>query len=63
MSGRARPRSRAAATEGSDDKDFYKDKLVTARFFIERILPEAATHLARIEAGADTVMGLSADSF
>ncbi len=48
---------------GDADKDFYKNKLVTARFFVERILPAATAHLARIEAGADTVMGLAADHF
>ena len=29
-------------------------KLVTGRFFMERMLPETAAHLARIQAGADT---------
>jgi hypothetical protein len=38
-------------------------KLVTARFFMERMLPETATHLARIKAGADAVMELPADMF
>ena len=27
-------------------------KLVTGRFFVERMLPAATTHLARIKAGA-----------
>ncbi len=31
-------------------------KLVTARFFMERMLPETATHLARIQAGAGSMM-------
>jgi len=30
---------------------------------VERILRAAAAHLARVEAGADTVMGLAADHF
>lgn len=38
-------------------------KLVTARFFMERSLPETAAHLARITAGADSTMALSADQF
>lgn len=38
-------------------------KLVTARFFMERSLPETATYLARISAGADTTMALSAEQF
>jgi acyl-CoA dehydrogenase len=38
-------------------------KLVTARFFMERMLPETATRLARIEAGAASTMELSDDTF
>ena len=38
-------------------------KLVTARFFMERTLPETAAHLARITAGADTTMALDAEQF
>jgi acyl-CoA dehydrogenase len=38
-------------------------KLVTARFFMERMLPETATRLARIEAGAASTMELSDDAF
>jgi len=38
-------------------------KLVTARFFMERSLPETAAHLARISAGSDAVMALSAEQF
>jgi acyl-CoA dehydrogenase len=38
-------------------------KLVTARFFMERMLPETATRLARIEAGAASTMELLDDAF
>ena len=38
-------------------------KLVTARFFMERMLPETATRLTRIEAGAASTMELSDDAF
>jgi alkylation response protein AidB-like acyl-CoA dehydrogenase len=38
-------------------------KLVTGRFFMERMLPETAAHLARIQAGAGTTMELPADAF
>jgi len=38
-------------------------KLVTGRFFMERMLPETAAHLARIKAGAASVMELPADAF
>jgi len=42
---------------------FYETKLVTARFFTERLLPETAMRLARISAGADTLMALPAEAF
>jgi len=40
-----------------------KAKLVTARFFMDRMLPETATRLARIEAGAASMMELPDDAF
>ncbi|HWS07816.1 MAG TPA: acyl-CoA dehydrogenase C-terminal domain-containing protein, partial [Xanthobacteraceae bacterium] len=46
-----------SATAGMDDK------LVTARFFMERMLPATTTHLARIKAGAESTMALPADAF
>jgi hypothetical protein len=38
-------------------------KLLTGRFFMERMLPETGAHLARISSGADAVMTLPADMF
>ncbi|WP_075292343.1 acyl-CoA dehydrogenase C-terminal domain-containing protein [Pararhizobium arenae] len=43
--------------------DYLQNKLVTAKFFMERILPETALRKARIEAGADTLMALDAAAF
>jgi len=40
-----------------------RDKLVTGRFFVERMLPETAVHLARIRLGAGNVMELPAEAF
>jgi len=40
-----------------------RGKLVTGRFFVERMLPEAAVHLARIRLGAANVMELPAEAF
>jgi hypothetical protein len=42
---------------------YLKTKLVTGRFFMERMLPETALHLARIQTGSDTTMELAADAF
>ncbi len=52
----------AQIADGSDDP-IYPTKLVTAKFFVERWLPDADAHLARIETGADTMMALHADAF
>jgi acyl-CoA dehydrogenase len=38
-------------------------KLLTGRFFMERMLPEAGTLLARVAAGSDTMMALPAEAF
>jgi hypothetical protein len=38
-------------------------KLVTAKFFMQRLLPETAAQLARITSGADNVMALPAEAF
>ena len=38
-------------------------KLVTARFFMERMLPETAAHLARIQVGAGSTMELPDEAF
>ena len=45
------------------DASFLKNKLVTARFFMERMMPETALRKARIETGADSVMALDAAAF
>ena len=46
-----------------DSSDYIKAKLVTGRFFMERMLPETATHLACIQSGAATLMELPAEVF
>ncbi|PRD41018.1 acyl-CoA dehydrogenase [Phyllobacterium phragmitis] len=54
----------AGLEAGAGDKaSFYEAKRVTARFFMERIMPETAAHLARIQTGADTLMALPAEAF
>ncbi|MBP1858199.1 acyl-CoA dehydrogenase C-terminal domain-containing protein [Rhizobium herbae] len=44
-------------------EEYLKNKLVTAKFFMERIMPETALRKARIETGADTMMALDAAAF
>jgi alkylation response protein AidB-like acyl-CoA dehydrogenase len=53
----------AAKSEGNGTAARLDAKLATGRFFMERMLPETATRLARISAGAETVMALPAEMF
>jgi acyl-CoA dehydrogenase len=46
-----------------DAAERMKAKLITARFFVERMLPETAAHLARIQSGAASMMELPAEAF
>lgn len=43
--------------------EFYENKLATGRYFMDRVMPEAAAHLARIETGSESMMALEAASF
>ncbi|HVY87598.1 MAG TPA: acyl-CoA dehydrogenase C-terminal domain-containing protein [Hyphomonadaceae bacterium] len=52
----------ALAMEASGDR-FYSDKLATGRYFFERVLPDATSHLAKVKTGAGPVMALGADAF
>ncbi len=47
----------------TDREAFLRNKLITARFFMERIMPETTLRKARIETGAETMMALSAEAF
>ena len=53
----------ALARKGNGATPGMDAKLVTARFFMDRLLPETATRLARIKAGADSTMELPDDAF
>ena len=55
--------SHAKLAEGADNKAFYETKLITGKFFMERVMPETSAHLARIQTGADTMMALAAEAF
>jgi len=53
----------AALAAGAADPAFHETKLATGRHYMARQLPMTATHLARIQTGADTVMALAAEAF
>ena len=53
----------ALARKGNGAAPGMDAKLVTARFFMDRLLPETATRLARIKAGSGSMMELPDDAF
>jgi alkylation response protein AidB-like acyl-CoA dehydrogenase len=55
--------SGAVLANGAEDRAFHEAKLVTARFFAERIMPEAGALRRKIEAGSETIMALPVEAF
>jgi len=48
---------------GAEDAAFYRAKLATARFFLDRILPQAGAMLQGIKAGKASMMALDEAAF
>ena len=63
MWGRMVKASQEKLAAGAEDAAFHDNKIVTARYFMERVMPETSAHLARISTGADTMMALQAEAF
>ncbi len=59
----AKAKTDAKANGGDGAAARMAERLTTGRFFMERMLPAAATHLARIKAGAASTMELPAEAF
>ncbi len=59
----ARIAEAALAKQGNGAESAMGAKLVTARFFMERMLPATASHLARIQAGAASLMEVPDEVF
>ncbi len=55
--------AKTALEKKSDSDPFYENKLITGKYFVERILPEADTHLTKLKTGGDTMMSLPAEAF
>ena len=53
----------AKIAAGEGNKDFYESKLRTARFFMQRMLPEAEARARMVLAGGETLMAPHADEF
>ncbi len=50
-------------TGSGDDKAFYEQKLATARYYMDRYLPDAGALRRKLEAGSDSLMALGEDAF
>ena len=55
--------AQVAIDAGADNKPFYETKLVTARYFAERFMPDAGSLRRKIEAGSEAMMALSPENF
>ena len=48
---------------GTDDRAFMEAKIMTARFFAERIMPDSTALRVKLEAGAEALMAMPMESF
>lgn len=53
----------AAKSNGGAGDPYFDTKLATGRYFIQRMLPDTVSHLAKLKSGAGPVMALAADAF
>ena len=52
-----------ALKAGASDKAFHEAKLITARYFMNRHLPQTGSYYKKIEAGSEFMMALPAEAF
>ncbi|MCU0633958.1 MAG: acyl-CoA dehydrogenase C-terminal domain-containing protein, partial [Gemmatimonadaceae bacterium] len=48
---------------GNGDRRFYEAKLKTARFYVQKMLPESSARWAALQAGGASVMAMAVDEF
>ena len=49
--------------QGEGDADFYSNKIITARFYAEQVLPRTSAYMQAILSGHEATMGLPEDQF
>ncbi len=52
-----------AKVAAGDADPYYVTKLQTGQYFVERILPDAGAHLAKLKTGAEVLMQMPAEAF
>jgi len=55
--------AQVALDKGTDNAAFYQAKLVTARYFAERFMPDCGALRRKIEAGSEAIMALEPEMF
>jgi alkylation response protein AidB-like acyl-CoA dehydrogenase len=55
--------AKAALANGASDSQFYEAKLTTARYYMERFLPDVGALRRKLEAGAESMMSLPEAAF
>ncbi len=55
--------AQSALANATDDKAFYEAKLATARYYMDRFLPDVGALRRKLEAGADSLMALDEAAF
>ncbi|PNQ74104.1 acyl-CoA dehydrogenase [Erythrobacter sp. SAORIC-644] len=55
--------AQTALASDTDDKAFYEAKLATARYYMDRFLPDVGALRRKLEAGADSLMALDKAAF
>ena len=53
----------AAQKSASSDDDFYRSKIVTARFYAEHYLPRTSGYFSTIRAGSESIMAMDEEQF
>jgi alkylation response protein AidB-like acyl-CoA dehydrogenase len=56
-------RAAQAKIAAGDADPYYANKLMTGRYFVERILPDAGAHLKKLKSGAEVLMQMPAEAF
>ena len=56
-------RQAQAKIAAGDADPYYANKLMTGRYFVERILPDAGAHLKKLKSGAEVLMQMPAEAF
>ena len=56
-------RTAQARIAAGDTDPFYANKLVVGRYYMQRVLPDAGAHLAKLMTGSELMMALPAEAF